>query len=84
MVRPLFLRISPLLLALPGCGSDAPTMEVRRVQRDLLAGEPSWTVVSSPTGQPPGVGVLTPSIDNASDAADRLSLVMNPPSEVTF
>jgi arylsulfatase A-like enzyme len=77
---------------LAGCGggggdpeADGPQMTLVRVQRDLLGEERvPWKVVSAPAGMAPTVEVLTPSIDNLTDAADRLSLVLPPPSEVRF
>jgi len=52
------------------------------VQRDLLAGDPGWEVLAHPPGAAPRVEVLTPSLDNAIDSADRLALVLPPPSSV--
>lgn len=60
-------------------------MTLRRVARDLLAEpSPAWVVVTGREEAPPVVEVVTPSIDNLTDAADRLALVMPPPAEVRF
>lgn len=60
-------------------------MTLRRVARDLLAEPaPPWTVTTGSEKAPPVVDVVTPSIDNVTDAADRLALVMPPPAEVRF
>lgn len=85
---PVRLVVAALLAC--GCGGGgAPAMTLVRVQRDLLAeleggAGPAWRAVRHPDGLPPMVEVLTPSIDNESDAADRLALVMPPPCEVQF
>jgi choline-sulfatase len=60
-------------------------MTLRRVARDLLSETtPAWRVVSALEDAPPAVEVITPSIDNMTDAADRLALVLPPPAEVRF
>ncbi len=60
-------------------------MVLRRPLRDLLSEDsPVWEVLSAAGGEQPRVEVLTPSIDDLTDSADRLSLVLPPPCEVRF
>ncbi|MFT5050535.1 MAG: arylsulfatase A-like enzyme [Chlamydiales bacterium] len=59
-------------------------MLLRRVELDLLAGEPFWEVVQAPAGRPPEIASLTPTSDASVDGADRVSLVLQPDSEVRF
>lgn len=75
--------VTPLLYGAIFAG-DAPTMVVRQVRRDLLAGEASWAVVSEHPEAPAVTGILTPALDYRTDSVDLPSLLMAPPCEVRF
>jgi arylsulfatase A-like enzyme len=66
------------------CLRVPPVRPVRETVREVLSGQPSWTVVSAPAGSPPHVGLLTPALDWHVDGGDLPALIMPPPCEVHF
>jgi arylsulfatase A-like enzyme len=72
------------VLALAACSgsSDPADLTYRRVQVDLLEGQPRWTVETA--ARPPVVEVVCPSRDQVTDSGDRLALVLPPPAVVRF
>ena len=68
-------------LALVACGGaeQGPLQELTRPRSDLLARPDAWRSLA---GAAPRVDVITPSIDNLTDAADRTALVLVPPAVV--
>ncbi|HJO26602.1 MAG: hypothetical protein CMK00_05590 [Planctomycetes bacterium] len=80
------LGLLACLALAPGYGlwweAAPPTMIVRRVHRELLADEASWTVIESHPDAAPHVDLLTPAVDYRTDSADLPSLIMSPPCTI--
>ena len=64
--------------------ADAPTMVIRRVHKELLGEEHTWTVIESHPQAEPYVDLIPPAVDYRTDSADLPSLVMSPPCTVEF
>lgn len=62
--------------------SHPPTFERRMAVIDLLARPDLRSVLESRTDRPPAVQVLTPTVDQHSDSADKPALIMPPPCRV--
>jgi len=69
--------VAAALLCACGAAEQGPRQELSRPRSDLLARPDAWRSLA---GAAPRVEVITPSIDNLTDGADRSALVLVPPA----
>ena len=74
------LGVSPIWWAASRVQADSPGIPVRVVLYDLVAAPDLFQTLQARPGAEPGVGVLTPAVDQQTDTGDKPALIMPPPA----
>jgi len=80
LVAGVVLGVSPIWWAASRVQADSPGIPVRVVLYDLVAAPDLFQTLQARPGAEPGVGVLTPAVDQQTDTGDKPALIMPPPA----